>query len=208
MTRVSGYETHVNQYDEWFDKNPKTYQAEIEAIKQLLPSGKGLEIGAGSGRFTGPLKIDTGLEPAKAMRDAALARGINMVEGVGEALPFEEASYDFTAFITSTCFLENPLKAYKEAARVTKQNGSTIIAFLEKNSELGKLYEAHKQADPFYCSATFYSYSEITEFLTEAGFSRFSSVQTVLPPSSNKATNTILPGHDLGTFIVVKALKN
>lgn len=208
MTKALGYETHVDQYDEWFDKNPETYQAEIDAIKQLLPAGKGLEIGAGSGRFTGPLKIDTGLEPAKAMRDAALERGIKMVEGVGEALPFEDGSYDFTAFITSTCFLESPLKAYKEAARVTKQNGAIIIAFLEKDSELGKRYEAHKQESPFYCNATFYSYSEITEFLTEAGFSNFNSVQTVLPPSSNKDTNTILPGHDLGTFVVVKAIKN
>lgn len=208
MTKTPGYETHVDQYDEWFDENPETYQAEIDAIKQLLPAGKGLEVGAGSGRFTGPLKIDTGLEPAQAMRDAALERGITMVEGVGEALPFEDGSYDFTAFITSTCFLEKPLKAYKEAARVTKQNGAIIIAFLERDSELGKRYEAHKQESPFYCNATFYSYSEITEFLTEAGFSNFNSVQTVLPPSSNQDTNTILPGHDLGTFVVVKAIKN
>lgn len=207
MPNTQGYESHANEYEQWFEDNPEIYQAEIKAIKQLLPNGKGIEIGAGSGLFNAPLAIDTGIEPAKAMRDIASKRGLNFIEGVAESLPIEDKSYDFAAFITSSCFLDNPLIAYQEANRVLKDNGSILIAFLEKNSELGKVYEAHKHESPFYCDATFYSYQQITELLSQAGFSDFTSVQTVLPESKDHKVTDILEGHDSGAFVVVRADK-
>jgi len=209
MPKTSGYESHADTYDQWFDENPEIYQAEVKAIQSLLPSGKGIEIGAGSGRFTAPLNIDTGVEPAAAMREIATKRGLNIITGVAESLPIEDNSYDFAIFITSTCFLDNPTIAYQEAARVIKNSGSIIIAFLEKNSELGKVYEEHKHDNPFYCDATFYSYGEIVSYLKQAGFDEFQSVQTVLPESQDKyKINDIIPGHDLGAFIVLKAEKS
>ena len=209
MPKTKGYESHANTYDQWFDENPEIYQAEIKAIQSLLPDGKGIEIGAGSGRFTAPLNIDTGIEPAAAMRAIALKRGLNIITGVAESLPIKDNSYDFAIFITSTCFLDNPVIAYQEAARVIKNNGSILIAFLEKNSELGKVYEERKHENPFYCDATFYSYSEIVNYLKQAGFEQFQSVQTVLPESQAKhKTSDILPGHDLCAFIVLKAKKS
>ncbi|WP_321326783.1 class I SAM-dependent methyltransferase [Thiomicrorhabdus sp.] len=207
MAKTKGYESHATTYDEWFDENPDIYQAEISAVKQLLPSGKGIEIGAGSGRFTAPLKIDTGIEPALAMREQAKLRGLSLIEGTAEQLPVADNEFDFAIFITSTCFLDDPLKAYQEAARVTKENGKIIIAFLEKNSELGKLYEAHKADSPFYCDATFYSYKQISGFLNDAGYKNLTSVQTVLPEHNNQKKHDILPGHDQGTFVVICAEK-
>lgn len=209
MPKTKGYESHASDYDQWFDENLEIYQAEIAAIKTLLPAGKGIEIGAGSGRFTAPLNIDTGIEPATAMRLIAQQRGLNVISGVAESLPIEDQSFDFAIFITSTCFLDNPTLAFQEAARVVKTNGSIIIAFLEKNSELGKYYEEHKHENPFYCDATFYSYSEITAFLEQAGFNNFQTVQTVLPENQiNHKTNDIIPGHDQGAFVVLSAIKN
>ncbi|MEA1990459.1 MAG: methyltransferase domain-containing protein [Pseudomonadota bacterium] len=209
MPKTSGYESHADTYDQWFDENPEVYQAEVKAIQTLLPDGKGIEIGAGSGRFTGPLNIDTGVEPAAAMREIATKRGLNVITGVAESLPIEDKSYDFAIFITSTCFLDNPAIAYQEAARVIKDSGSIVIAFLEKNSELGKVYEEHKHDNPLYCDATFYSYSEIVNCLKQAGFDQFQSVQTVLPESQSKyKTSDIVPGHDLGAFVVLKAEKS
>ncbi|MDX1352384.1 MAG: class I SAM-dependent methyltransferase [Thiomicrorhabdus sp.] len=207
MPKTQGYESHATSYDEWFDENPEIYQAEIEAIKRLLPQGKGIEIGAGSGRFTAPLSIDTGIEPALAMREQAKSRGLSLIEGVAEKLPITDKQFDFAIFITSTCFLDNPLKAYQEAARVTKDNGKIVIAFLEKNSELGKVYEEHKADSPFYCDATFYSYEEIESFLTQAGYKNFKSMQTVLPEKESQKTNDILPGHEQGAFVVISAEK-
>lgn len=208
MAKTRGYESHATTYDEWFDENPAIYQAEIEAVKRLLPQGKGIEIGAGSGRFTAPIEINTGIEPASAMREIAQQRNVNIIAGVAESLPVNSASYDFAIFITSTCFLDNPVQAYKEAARVIKDNGSIVIGFLEKNSELGKTYEEHKHESPFYCDATFYNYNEIIEFLKQAGFGNFKTVQTVLPENTpNQKSTDILSGHDQGAFIVLRAEK-
>jgi len=207
MPNTHGYESHANEYEQWFEDNPEIFQAEIDAIKQLLPNGKGIEIGAGSGLFNAPLSIDTGVEPAKAMREIAAKRGLNFIEGVAESLPVKDHCYDFAIFITSTCFLDNPVLAYQEAARVIKANGSIVIAFLEKNSELGQSYEKHKHESPFYCDATFYGYEDITAMLEQAGFQTSQSVQTVLSSASDKQTTDILPGHDQGAFVVIKADK-
>lgn len=207
MPNTQGYEANASSYDAWFDENPALYHAEIDALKRLIPQGKGLEIGAGSGRFTQPLRIHTGLEPADAMREIAIKRGLNMVKGVAEALPFEDNQFDFAVFVTSTCFLDQPEKAYQEAARVINDQGAIVIAYLEKNSEMGKLYEANKHNDPLFCDATFYSFNDICHFLKTAGFEIIESVQTVLPSSVKHAPTDILPGHDQGTFVVVKAQK-
>ncbi|MBO1927806.1 class I SAM-dependent methyltransferase [Thiomicrorhabdus sp. 6S2-11] len=208
MPKTQGYEAHAAEYDQWFDENPEIYQAEINAIKRLLPQGKGIEVGAGSGRFTAPLAIDTGVEPASAMRARAKReRNIEMLNGTAECLPVKDSTFDFAVFITSTCFLDNPLKAYQEAYRVTKHDGSILVAFLERDSELGQQYEKHKHESPFYQDATFYNYSEITDFLSQAGFGNFTSVQTALPETEQQKTSDILEGHDRGAFIVIKANK-
>ena len=207
MPKIQGYESHAVEYDQWFTENPEIRNAEIKAIKTLLPLGKGIEIGAGSGQFTLPLQIDTGIEPSPAMRNLAKAKGIDLIDGVAENLPIEDGQYDFAIFITSTCFLDSPLKAYQEAARVTKDNGKIIIAFLEKNSELGKVYEEHKADSPFYCDATFYSYADIESLLSQAGYKNFKSMQTVLPENESQKTNDVLAGHDQGAFVVISAEK-
>lgn len=207
MPKIEGYESHAEEYEQWFNEHPAIYQAEIKAIQQLLPLGKGIEIGAGSGLFMAPLGTDTGIEPSAAMRQIAQQRGLTLINGVAEALPIKEAIYDYALFITSTCFLDDPVLAYQEAARVTKPKGTIIIAFLEKNSHLGQTYQIHKDKSPFYCDATFYSFEEITSMLEQAGFENFKSVQTVLDPSHPQPATTILPGHDQGAFIVVRAEK-
>ncbi|WP_130537010.1 class I SAM-dependent methyltransferase [Thiomicrorhabdus indica] len=207
MPKTQGYESHADMYDQWFEENAELYAAEIAAIKKLLPAGKGVEIGAGSGRFTKPLNIHTGIEPAKAMREKSLAQGLNIIEGTAENLPLKDDQFDFAIFVTSTCFLDNPVKAYQEAHRVTHATGKILVAYLERESELGQIYQTHKNESPFYCDATFYTYAEITDFLTQAGFGNFKSVQTVLPETHSQQPNNILDGHDQGLFVVIYAEK-
>lgn len=48
MTNV--FEESAQEYDEWFIQNLSVYESEIRAVKELAPpSGKGLEIGVGTG---------------------------------------------------------------------------------------------------------------------------------------------------------------
>jgi len=63
---VSIFDQFVKKYDEWFDAHPHIFQAEINALKKLMPQkGIGIEIGVGSGRFACALNIHYGIEPVK-----------------------------------------------------------------------------------------------------------------------------------------------
>ncbi|MGQ9673958.1 MAG: hypothetical protein ACUVV5_12660, partial [Candidatus Aminicenantales bacterium] len=44
-------------YDEWYDKHPALYQSELAALRKVVPSGTGLEIGVGTGRLAVPLAV-------------------------------------------------------------------------------------------------------------------------------------------------------
>jgi hypothetical protein len=56
----------------------------------LPKSGTGVEIGVGTGRFAEPLGIRVGVEPSKAMRQVAQKRGIEVIDGVAQVLPFDD----------------------------------------------------------------------------------------------------------------------
>lgn len=57
---------NYKRYDDWYEKNKFAYSSELEAIGQFLPrTGKGLEIGVGTGRFAGALGIEWGIDPSE-----------------------------------------------------------------------------------------------------------------------------------------------
>jgi len=81
----SPFEKHVEQYEEWFEKNRWVYEAELRVVKAMIPTaGHGMEIGVGTGRFAEPLGIKIGAEPSKRMREIAQKRGIQVLDGVAE----------------------------------------------------------------------------------------------------------------------------
>ena len=55
-------------------------------------SGRGGKIGVGSGHFAAPLGISIGVEPAPRMAEQARHRGIEVLDGISEALPYDDAS--------------------------------------------------------------------------------------------------------------------
>ncbi|WP_019895376.1 class I SAM-dependent methyltransferase [Hydrogenovibrio halophilus] len=215
MAKTQGFDQYTEMYDQWFTDNPHLHKAEIAAIETLMPTddaGRRLEIGCGSGQFMGPLKIDLGVEPSKAMRQRAEQRGLTVKAGSAEALPLEDASYDWALFVTSLCFVDDPMKALTEAHRVLGEDGQIVIAFLEKNSELGRQYEAHKDQSPFYKDATFMCADDVLGLLGQIGFHHFDSVQTLtadqLKALKDEAiTPSVMNGHDEGAFVVIKAQK-
>lgn len=145
MTNRDAFEKYAQEYDKWFDENKDAYKSEIMALRALIPrGGVGLEVGVGTGRFAAPLGIRMGVEPAKAMADMARKRGIDVHEGRAEALPFDDASFDFVLMMTTICFLEDPLQALEEARRVLRPEGHIIIGMIDRNSPLGMSYEGKR----------------------------------------------------------------
>jgi SAM-dependent methyltransferase len=204
MAKATPFNERANDYDGWFEKHPELYLAELAAVRSFIPaSGNGVEIGVGSGRFAASLGIPIGVEPAPRMAELARQRGIEVLEGVAEALPFVDASFDFAVMVTVVCFLDDVARAFREACRILKPNGTLVIGFIDRESELGQQYSKNKEQSWFYRDATFYSLNEVKVLLIESGFSTFDCRQTLVPGETTDVAAR--EGHGSGGFVVVRA---
>jgi len=205
MPRVEPFEKFSAEYDEWFVRNRDVYQAEVDAIKDLIPPGKiGLEVGIGTGRFALPLGIKIGVEPSKRMTEIAKKRGLQVYQAVAEALPFKKESFDFILMVTTICFVDDLFKLFKEAYRVLKPKSFIVIGFVDRESELGKKYQLKREKSRFYKHAIFYSTEEVISILKELGFKVDIIRQTVF---SKGKMDMIKDGYGEGSFVVIKASK-
>ncbi|MDD2733708.1 MAG: methyltransferase domain-containing protein [Desulfuromonadaceae bacterium] len=206
MTKTEPFDEQANDYDAWFEKHPDLYLAELEAVRSFIPaSGSGVEIGVGTGRFAAPLGIPIGVEPASRMAEMARQRGIAVLEGVAEALPFADGSFDFAVMVTVVCFLEDVAPAFREAYRILKPNGTFVISFIDRESELGRQYSQKKEQSKFYRDANFYSVSELVALLNKTGFSNFAYRQTLFPEETTNLS--FKEGYGNGGFVVIRAYK-
>ena len=209
MPKTKPFDEYLNEYEEWFVQNSAVYSSELKAIRDIsVVPENAVEIGVGSGLFAEPLGIKTGIEPSEAMREKAKERGINVVDGVAENLPWEDNSIDYVLMVTTICFVDDVKKSLSEVYRVLQKNGSFIIAFVDKNSPVGQLYQKNKEESLFYMDATFFSTEELYEYLKEAGFSIKNTKQTIFG-LLNEVVKVQEPGEGYGegSFVVIKALK-
>jgi SAM-dependent methyltransferase len=139
------FEQHARGYDAWFEEHAYAYESEVMAVRSLLPrSGRGLEVGVGTGRFAVPLGITVGVEPSHAMASIARQRGIEVYEASTEVLPFDNESFDFVVMVATICFLRNPIQALQEVRRVLTPRGHIVMGMIDKDSHLGEACEAKK----------------------------------------------------------------
>lgn len=209
MPRISSFEKHTEQYDEWFKKNPWVYEAELRAVKMMMPTGgTGLEIGVGTGRFAAPLGIKDGVEPSKRMRRIAQERGVRVLDGVAEKLPYDNSSFDFVLMVTTVCFVDDLDKAFREAYRVLSDGGLLIVGFVDRDSKMGEIYLEHQKNSVFYKNASFFSVDEISEHMKHAGFTDLTSNQTIFGALADTAQDEpVKPGHGEGSFVVIRGGK-
>lgn len=209
MNEASAFDRLAEQYDQWFDRHEQEYLLELDAVRMVLPGeGRGIEVGAGSGRFTGPLNIDLGIEPAEGMRRIASGRGVHLVDGEAESLPVDDHSCDFVLFVTTICYLDQPEAALKEAYRVLRSGGVVLIGMIDKNSRLGKAYSTEGNQNPFYAEAELTSVPEMQGMLARVGFVNSDCVQAVLPGDDDPEDKPpIRAGCGVGSFTVLRAQK-
>lgn len=203
------FERHVQEYDAWSEEHSYAYKSEMLALRSLLPrSGRGLEVGVGTGRFALPLGITVGVEPSRAMALIARQRGIEVYEASAEELPFDNEPFDFVVMVTTICFLRDPLQALQEVRRVLKPKGRIIIGMIDKDSSLGKVYEAKKAESTFYRYAHFYSVMQVIEWLIKVGYNTIRTRQTIFKnPEEMTVPEPIKDGHGQGGFVVISAQK-
>ena len=142
------FEPRAPGYEQWYATpcGRRADEAEGALLAYLLEplrDGRGaLEVGCGTGHFTQSLKRRgfnaVGLDRSPAMLSAARGRfpSIPFILGDAHALPFRDRSVDAVVFIATLEFLEDPMRALREAVREAR---SAIIAIALNRHSLGGL---------------------------------------------------------------------
>jgi len=205
--KIEPFEIYAQKYEDWFERNKFAYESELQAVKAMLPKeGVGIEIGVGSARFAAPLGIKYGVEPSAKMREIAIKRGIDVVKGNAENLPYDDSKFDYALMVTTLCFLDDVNSAFKEVHRVLKPAGYFINGFVDNKSKIGKIYENHKEESVFYRIARFYTVNEVVKHLEKAGFKDFDFNQTIFHTLPEiQSIEPVKPGYGEGSFVVIKA---
>jgi len=122
----------AQQYDNWYQHPDNRFVTDLEdaLLLRLLQPVRGqrvLDIGCGTGRHLLmflEMGLDvTGLDPSPHMLGIAAAKlghRAELHQGWGEALPFEDNSFDIATLVTTLEFVDDVQKALEEACRVTE----------------------------------------------------------------------------------------
>jgi len=101
----------------------------------------------------------------------AKERNINVIQGVGEKLPFRSSVFGTIVFIVTLCFVDDVEAVLKEAHRVLIDGGDVIACIVPKESSWGKYYARKaRENHPFYSHAHFITVRELENYLVKTDF--------------------------------------
>ena len=173
MSTAPIFDELFDRYDAWYLRNRLLAELELRTASMLVPrGGVGLEIGVGTGFFASNLGVELGLDPSEKMLRVARRRGVEVVRGVGELLPFRSCSVDYALVVVTICFADDPQELLREAARIVRRGGAVIACIVPRESPWGRRYaEEGRAGHPFYSAAQFFTVAEVEEMMRRAGLS-------------------------------------
>lgn len=207
MPRTEPFERHTDRYEEWFENFDHAYASEVDALDSLRPAtSRAIEIGVGTGRFAEPLGVTYGIDPAREILQPATDRGIDVVQGVAEAVPFADDTFDLVLVVTTICFVDSVDTMFAEAGRLLRPGGSILLGYIDKESRVGKHYQEIKDENPFYRPATFHTTVGVLDALDAAGFEDVEIRQTIFQmPDEMTEPDPVRDGHGDGSFVALRA---
>lgn len=169
----------ARSYDRWAEtpQGRKAYDVEVELLLKLgdlAPGQTIVEVGCGTGAHLGVflregihvIGVDISPHMLRVARQA-LGKGVQLLLGDAENLPFKENSFDCVALITTLEFVSNPDKAVHEVLRVSR--GKVLLGVLNKYSLVGITRRLKGIFRPsIFNRARFYSIWELRRLVTKA----------------------------------------
>lgn len=172
------FDEFAGDYDRWFDEYGTVYEAQVRTLRDATPcSGRGFEVGVGSGRFAVPLGIQYGIDPSRSLLKLAKSRGIEVLMGEGEHLPYRADSFDFVLMMTVICFLDDVGAVFREVNRVLSPGGILTVGFIEKDGEIPREYQHKPAKGKFLRFAKFRAVGDVERFFRDAGFAQVSVME-------------------------------
>ena len=206
IMNVFDYDENVARYESWFEKHPAVFQSEVNLLRDMTPEGIGFEVGIGTGLFARKLGIRMGNDPSEAMLRVAQRRDLITCQCKGNSLPFHDGYFNFVLMVTTICFLDDVAGTLKECFRVIRPGGSILVGFVDRESAIGKAYQAEKEESIFYREARFYSTGQVRSFLKKTGFSIKETRQTLFGEISGITdVQKHNKGSEKGGFVAVLA---
>lgn len=122
------YEQTATQYEQHLTPGDEHYVAleYILGLAQSLRAASILDVGAGTGRAVeflrarNPALRVVGVEPVAALRQQAFRRGIDLVDGSGQVLPFASDSFDVVIATGVLHHIAKPEPVVTEMTRVAR----------------------------------------------------------------------------------------
>ncbi len=171
---IGFFSEKAKTYDAWYEKHRDLYILELELLRSIGCSSRSIDVGAGTGRFTRDLGILFALEPAAGMASLAKERNLDVVVGIGEAMPVRDSSLDCSLIVVTICFVDDARALIAEASRV----GERVVAcIVPRDSTLGAKYaELGRMGHPFYSRARFLTVDEVVAIGRSLGLSPLRTV--------------------------------
>lgn len=185
------FEGLAERYDAWYEgpAGRELFAMELACLRPLLQdtTRPRLEVGVGSGRFAAALGVEIGLDPAREPLGLARARGVRVVQGVGEGLPFRDGVFGAVLVVVTLCFADDPQALLAEARRVLRPGGALVLGDVIADRSWGKWYRQRGEAGhSFYSQARFLTSADIERMLKPAGFRVTATCSTLTqPPTDN-----------------------
>jgi len=145
------FDSRAEEYDAWYDQNRGIFLKELGLVRDWAEGSPSLEIGVGTGRFASGLGIGFGVDRARGALRIARHRGIKVVLGEAENLPFRGESFALVGVFLAIEFFAEPERAFEECRRVLLPGGRLLLLhFLPSGSAVKKqgqgFYSGFRQA--------------------------------------------------------------
>jgi SAM-dependent methyltransferase len=149
----------ADAYGRFMGRFSEPLAVRFAAQLRLQPGQRVLDVGCGPGALTAVLVAEVGdgavsaIDPSDSFVAAARDRlpGVDVRQGVAEALPWPDDTFDCAAAQLVVHFMADPARGLSEMARVTRQGGTvaaTVWDFAGGTAPLSVFWRAALEVDP------------------------------------------------------------